>query len=603
MNGKYIYICLGSIMAKATSSDGIYYPSGTDGAYLYTRDLMELDGKRCHSGPLDSRLSRVHTPLNVDAWKRRLDTHPDKDYARYILSGIEKGFRIGLANSQPLKSATKNMLCAYQHTEIVEEYLYKEVEAGNILGPFPTHLAAQIHINRIGVIPKKHQPGKWRLITDLSYPENKSINDNIPSNLCSLKYVTVTQVASRAVSLGKGALLAKIDIKSAYRLIPIVPQDRVFLGLKWKEAIFVDGMLPFGLCSAPKIFNAVADALEWCISKEGVENIFHYLDDYIIIGPPDSEQCALDLCRLKQVCNDLGVPLAPEKQAGPSSTIEFLGIIIDTVKQELRLPRDKLDRLLASVLQLEHKRSCLRKDLESLVGVLGHACTVIQGGKTFLRNAIIKLHSVKEQHHHVKFNVALRSDLAWWRLFAPHWNGTAVVLEASQQTFEIASDASGSWGCGAIWKTSWFQLKWNEITEAFHIAVKELIPIIIATVIWGSEWKGSIVTAYCDNAAVVSVLNTRYSKEENLMQMVRTLFFIEARYQFKLKALHIPGKHNYLADYLSRNQMSTFHTMHPTANNIPSTVSPSILQWLLDPHLSWTSETWIQQFNTFVSTA
>jgi len=138
----------------------------------------------------------------------------------------------------------------------------------------------------------------------------------------------------------------------------------------------------------------------------------------------------------------------------------------------------------------------------------------------------------------------------------------------------------------------------NEITGAFQIAVKELIPIKIATAIWGSEWKGYIVTAYCDNAAVVSVLNTRYSKEENLMQLLRTLFFIEVRYQFKLKASHIPGKQNYLADYLSRNQLSAFHKIHPSANNIPSTVSPSILQWLLNPHLSWTSETWIQQFNT-----
>ena len=149
--------------------------------------------------------------------------------------------------------------------------------------------------------------------------------------------------------------------------------------MKWKDAIFVNGMLPFGLCSAPKIFNAVADALEWCITNEGVENIFHYLDDYIIVGPPKSEQCALDLCRLKQVCTDLGVPLAPEKQAGPSSTIEFLGIIIDTEKQELRLPRVKLHELLTTVCRLQHERSCRRKELESLVGVLQHACTVIQG--------------------------------------------------------------------------------------------------------------------------------------------------------------------------------------------------------------------------------
>ena len=50
----------------------------------------------------------------------------------------------------------------------------------------------------------------------------------------------------------------------------------------------MDGMLPFGLRSAPKLFTAVADALEWCIHKRGVESIFHYLDDFIVMAPPGS---------------------------------------------------------------------------------------------------------------------------------------------------------------------------------------------------------------------------------------------------------------------------------------------------------------------------
>jgi len=89
--------------------------------------------------------------------------------------------------------------------------------------------------------------------------------------------------------------------------------------------------------------------------------------------------------------------------------------------------------------------------------------------------------------------------------------------------------------------------------------MKELIPIIIAAVTWGNEWKGSVITAFYDNIAVVSVLNMRYSKEERLIQMLRVLFFIEANYQFKLKSLHMAGKHNYLADHLSGNHTSAFN--------------------------------------------
>ena len=150
------------------------------------------------------------------------------------------------------------------------EYLQKETHQLNIIGPFPLHKSLQVHINWFGVIPKKHQPGKWRLITDLSFPDGASVNDAIDPRLCSLKYVTVNQVTKKAMQLGKGSLIAKIDIKSAYRLVPVSPLDRLYLGMQW-DGQYVDGMLPFGLRSAPKIFNAIADALEWCVAREGAQ--------------------------------------------------------------------------------------------------------------------------------------------------------------------------------------------------------------------------------------------------------------------------------------------------------------------------------------------
>ena len=101
------------------------------------------------------------------------------------------------------------------------------------------------------------------------------------------------KVAKTAMALGQGALIAKIDIKSAYRLIPVCHHDRQWLGMKWKGLVYVDGMLPFkfGLRSASKIFNAVADALQWILLQEGVEFVFHYLDAFVVLGPPDSPRC------------------------------------------------------------------------------------------------------------------------------------------------------------------------------------------------------------------------------------------------------------------------------------------------------------------------
>ena len=90
--------------------------------------------------------------------------------------------------------------------------------------PIPT---PKVQINRIGAIPKKHQPGKWRIITDLSH---QSVNDSIDAHCCSMSYVTVDEIARAALSLGKGSLIAKIDIKAAYRLVPVHPEDRAAVG-------------------------------------------------------------------------------------------------------------------------------------------------------------------------------------------------------------------------------------------------------------------------------------------------------------------------------------------------------------------------------------
>ena len=88
------------------------------------------------------------------------------------------------------------------------------------------------------------------------------MNDGIDLALCTLPYTSVDKIIWVANRVGTGALLAKADIKSAYRLVPVHPDDRLLLGVEWQGMQYVDAMLPFGLCSAPKLFTAIADVLE-----------------------------------------------------------------------------------------------------------------------------------------------------------------------------------------------------------------------------------------------------------------------------------------------------------------------------------------------------
>jgi hypothetical protein len=167
----------------------------------------------------------------------------------------------------------------------------------------------EIHCSPNGVIPKKNKPNKWRLIVDLSSPADHSVNDAISKEGSSFSYTSVDNVAEAILSMGKGSLLAKMDIKQAYRIVPIHPQDRPLLGMKWQESIYVDKMLPFGLRSAPLIFSALADALMWIMQKRGASPVFHYVDDFITVGRPVSSECDTNLRIMKETCQMTGTPI------------------------------------------------------------------------------------------------------------------------------------------------------------------------------------------------------------------------------------------------------------------------------------------------------
>ena len=195
-----------------------------------------------------------------------------------------------------------------------------------MLGPFSPSAQVQVslppcHVNRFGVIPKGRNTGRWRLITDLSFPPGLGVNDGIDPDLCSLTYTSVDKVAEVIATLPRGGLLAKIDIESAYRLVPVHPLDRPLdrplQAVVWGGAMYVDLMLPFGLRSAPKIFSALTDGLEWYLRHLGVRYVFHYLDDFLVVGPLASPECAEALTQLDSACARLGVPIAEHKREGP----------------------------------------------------------------------------------------------------------------------------------------------------------------------------------------------------------------------------------------------------------------------------------------------
>ena len=567
--------------------------------YPYIHHLVEFERRKVTTS-VPGWLQGVATPLIWREWNLELRDHPDPVFRHYILNGIWHGFRIGFNREVLCTPASSNMRSALENVSVVQEYLDKEVTLGRIVGPVsPEMVPASTQLSPFGVFPKSNQPGKWRLIVDLSSPGGRSVNDGIEAEICSLSYLHLDEVMDRIVKSGRGTNLAKMDITSAYRMVPVHPGDRPLLAVQWAGKIFFDTRLPFGLHSAPKIFLAVADALQWVFQKRGVTWVAHYLDDYITMGPPHSDECQQNLEVMLSSCRRLGVPVAPGKCSGPSTVMVFLGFELDTNLMVVRLPEEKLRRMAAMVRSWIGKKACQKRDLESLLGHLQHAATVIRPGRTFVRRLIELLSAFQNREHWIRLNDTTRSDLCWWGCFMERWNGISLMPGTAQVPAPLVSDASGSWGCGAYCGTRWFQWQWEGPSSEWVIAPKELLPILFALVVWGRRWARCRIECYCDNMAVVAVINAGRAKDKTLMHLLRCMFFVAAHLDIQIHANHVPGVENVAADALSRNCMSTFLQEVPAADPQPTAIPQALVDMTVMEQPDWTSPRWAQLFSAF----
>ena len=129
----------------------------------------------------------------------------------------------------------------------MSEHVRAEVQVACLVGLLPLAIVKYVHVSPIGLVPKGHSTGRWRMIMDLSSPNPKSVNHGIPEDRCSLCYASMDDALRLIRSLGPGCRLLKKDLKDAYRVVPIHPADQHLLGISWESGVYVDCSLPFGL--------------------------------------------------------------------------------------------------------------------------------------------------------------------------------------------------------------------------------------------------------------------------------------------------------------------------------------------------------------------
>ncbi|OCT76152.1 hypothetical protein XELAEV_18031341mg [Xenopus laevis] len=192
--------------------------------------------------------------------------YPNKRESLIIHDGFLRGFWIPFSPSEEPTWA-ENLKSTWDNEHTVWEKLSKELQMGRMAGPFPEPPFHNLRVSPLGLVPKK-EPGKFRLIHHLSFPKGSSVNDGIDSDESRVQYTSFDGALELVRGAGKGALMAKSDIESAFRLLPVHPECFHLLGCALGGAYFVDMCLPMGCSISCYYFKLFSSFLEWVVGHE-----------------------------------------------------------------------------------------------------------------------------------------------------------------------------------------------------------------------------------------------------------------------------------------------------------------------------------------------
>ena len=406
-------------------------------------------------------------------------------------------------------------------------------------------------VSALGAIPKP-DGASVRIIHDCSRPQGNAVNDLAVGE--TFRYQSI-QDATDLIT--EGCMMAKVDLKSAYRSVKIHPDDYNVSGLAWtfkgdkSPTVMTETRLPFGSSLAPSVFNHLSQAVRRMMGKAGYLGIVAYLDDFLIIEK-SKERCIEAMNYLISLLRRLGFAINYSKVEGPKQCITFLGIELDSTLLTLSLPDAKVGQLLVILQEFNSQRSVSKKDIQRLTGRLNWAAQVIYGGRPHLRRLLDRQNNLQAPNHRTRITRCMRADITWWISFLRVFNGSTPMLDARPRT-PTCIDACTEGG-GGFFNGAWFHVSWANWpgASARHINYKEVLALEPAAYLWAPHWRNHKVTIHSDNQAAVSMINKGSAKDPFTMASLRRVFWLSAIFNFRLTAVYYPGRYNTLADAASR---------------------------------------------------
>ncbi len=411
--------------------------------------------------------------------------------------------------------------------------------------------------------------------------------------------------------------LAKVDADAAFRSVPVRRADwwlqvkqyrftassKVRLvrqdGDRWRLPVppelgesmagrtlwMADVALTFGGRPSPFWYCHFSNAIRDALRRRGVFCV-QYVDDGMV-GGAGPEECLHSRDLMIEHMEGVGFVVSAKKleeEGTPTTCLVYIGVQIDTVAREFRLDPQRLEQTRVMARRALTRDTMVVRDVQSMLGKLVFAASVIQPGRLFTRRIWASIKGMPS-HHHVRFDTGAREDLEWWRDLLHHHNGIAAIPEERWVSFEqldMATDASGCIGLGGYLEDEYFADVWTEYESLIPVNVQELFAVLVALTIWGPKWRGRRIRLRTDSEVAVKVAGRWSAKEPLLCKVLREVYFAAAVAGCEIRLEHLAGVLNVKADHLSRDRVSAYLNMCErvqTRRDVPSTLQGALGRW------------------------
>lgn len=399
-------------------------------------------------------------------------------------------------------------------------------------------------ISPLGVAPKKN--GKKRLVINLRW-----LNTHL--DCPSFKLEGIDKVAELASS---GDYMVTGDLKDGYFHVAILPEHRTYLGFEWEGRLFHYNVLPFGLSFAPLVFTKILRPIVEHFRLLGIRIIF-YIDDFLIIsatldGSLRERDLVLDTLRA------LGWYISVEKSSlVPEQQKQYLGFVVVTSGESpcVKVPGDKLRKVRHDVARLLKLAEAGPVSSKKVASVVGYCCSLTRAvipARMYLRDVYRCLGGSARREQLISLSPAALDNLRWWKDHLADWNGKTLLPLPIDRT--LTTDASEfGWG-GHLDNILLARGSFDRTLRQSSSNKRELTAVLYSLRSFASNLQERSVLLLSDNSTVVAHVNNFGGRAASLDQISKQIHLFCAEKKISIRAKHIRGLDNVLADKLSRQR-------------------------------------------------